>query len=78
MGLGGLLRGVMWGSDSDGRTVYVPISDSFANGKPNPDAGGLVARRNSEAASQVAGSGHADEPQACEWARLRPAANDST
>jgi polyvinyl alcohol dehydrogenase (cytochrome) len=45
---GGLLGGVMWGAAGDGDTIYVAISDSFAGGKLNPDAGGLVALRSSD------------------------------
>jgi polyvinyl alcohol dehydrogenase (cytochrome) len=48
VGVGGFLGGVMWGSASDGGTVYVAISDSFAEGRLNPDAGGLVALRSSD------------------------------
>jgi polyvinyl alcohol dehydrogenase (cytochrome) len=43
--MGGLLGGIMWGSASDGRNVYVAISDYIADGKFNPKAGGLVALR---------------------------------
>jgi len=43
--MGGLLGGVMWGSASDGRNVYVAISDYVADFKLNPKAGGLVALR---------------------------------
>jgi polyvinyl alcohol dehydrogenase (cytochrome) len=42
---GGLLGGVMWGSASDGHTVYVAISDYVSDGKINPNAGGMVALR---------------------------------
>ena len=38
----------MWGAAADGDTVYVAVSDSFAQGKLNPDAGGLVALRSSD------------------------------
>lgn len=48
VGIGGFLGGVMWGSASDGSTVYVAISDAFAQGGLNPDAGGLVALRSSD------------------------------
>jgi polyvinyl alcohol dehydrogenase (cytochrome) len=43
--MGGLLGGIMWGSASDGRNMYVAISDYVADGKFNPKAGGLVALR---------------------------------
>jgi polyvinyl alcohol dehydrogenase (cytochrome) len=43
--MGGLLGGVMWGSASDGRNMYVAVSDYVAGGKLNPKAGGLVALR---------------------------------
>ena len=48
VGAGGLLGGVMWGSATDGDTVYVAVSDAFVQGKVNPDAGGLVALRTSD------------------------------
>jgi len=45
---GGLLGGIMWGSASDGRNMYVAISDYVADGKLNPKAGGLLALRLSD------------------------------
>jgi polyvinyl alcohol dehydrogenase (cytochrome) len=45
VGKGGLLGGVMWGSASDGHTVYVAISDYVSDNQINPNAGGLVALR---------------------------------
>jgi polyvinyl alcohol dehydrogenase (cytochrome) len=47
--MGGLLGGVMWGSASDGRNLYVAVSDYVAGGKLNPKAGGLVALRLADA-----------------------------
>ena len=38
----------MWGSASDGRNMYVAISDYVADGKLNPKAGGLLALRLSD------------------------------
>jgi polyvinyl alcohol dehydrogenase (cytochrome) len=38
----------MWGSASDGRNMYVAVSDYVAEGKLNPKAGGLVALRLSD------------------------------
>jgi len=48
VGKGGLLGGVMWGSASDGRNVYVAISDYVTDYNLNPNAGGLVALRLSD------------------------------
>jgi polyvinyl alcohol dehydrogenase (cytochrome) len=46
--VGGLLGGIMWGAAADGDTVYIAVSDSFTQGRLNPDAGGLVALRSSD------------------------------
>ena len=61
---GGLLGGIMWGSASDGRNVYVAISDYVTDNKLNPKAGGLVALRLSDGKEiwRTVASGCAENP----------------